>query len=413
MKSDTVLVKEYKPYGGVESLWKCRDREVMISGPAGTGKTRGTLEKIVLALMKYPGARALISRKTRADLTETVLVTLENHVLPDWGGWGDVQRGNRSVYHLPNGSDLVVAGWDKPGKILSGEYDIIVAHQAEELDQESWENAVSRLRWNHMPYQQAIAECNPGPPEHWLLKRVEEKRMTHIMSRHGDNPAVTPEYLELLKSTLTGHRLQRLFYGKWVAAEGLVYDAFDQVVHVKRQRRTYSRFILAIDDGFTNPLAAYLYGVDGDGRIHALREFYETKTLPDKVLTWAKRIRRAVERVSDNGLEAVIIDPSAAKLIAAFGGEGFPVIAADNSVNDGIKTVLEYLAVQKDGEPRLTIDPCCVNLLREFCAYEWARDRAGNQKDVPLKRNDHALDALRYLANYLRHNSGNWEVVVI
>jgi phage terminase large subunit len=62
-------------------------------------------------------------------------------------------------------------------------------------------------------------------------------------------------------------------------------------------------------------------------------------------------------------------------------------------VLDGITKVQDYLKIQGDGKPRLTVDPSCVNTINEFESYVWKEN-----KDEPVKDNDHAMDALRYLA---------------
>lgn len=392
-------------------LWRCRSGEILYDGPAGTGKTRAVLEKVNLAAMKYEGARILIARKTRASMTQSVLVTFEDKVCPRWPWVTNVKRTHRESYSYPNGSEIVVGGLDKPERILSTEYDLIVAHQAEELTENDWEMLLTRLRNGVMPYQQAIAECNPGPPKHWLKHRADANRMRRILSRHSDNPAITKEYLERL-SNLTGHRRERLFKGKWVSASGLVYETFDEAFHVKRLRSKWERFLIGVDDGYTNPLSAHLYLVDGDGRIHSRYEFYKTQQLPEDVLAWAGRMRRVVKLAADEEIEAVVIDPSAAKLRAAFANADFRVVAADNS-RDGIKTVEEYLRKNGDELPRMTFDPGCRNQVQEFGMYEWAKDAAGQSKDVPRKQNDHAMDELRYVARYCEATSGDMEVIAL
>ena len=180
--------KAYCPHGGADMLWRCRSPEILYDGPAGTGKTRAVLEKANLAAMKYEGARILICRKTRASMTQSVLVTFEDKVCPRWPWVTNVQRSHRQSYRYPNGSEIVIAGLDKPGTALSTEYDMILVHQAEEVTQDDWEVLTSRNRNYVMPYQQTIAECNPGPPKHWLKRRADDKKMRRIFSRHTDNP---------------------------------------------------------------------------------------------------------------------------------------------------------------------------------------------------------------------------------
>src|SRR5690606_12230398 len=208
--------------------------EAMLAGPAGTGKSRGALEKMHLCAEKYAGMRGLIVRKTRVSLTHTGLVTLEEHVLPEGHSvlYGPV-RSHRSSYRYPNGSELVVGGMDNPVKVMSGEYDLIYVQEATELSEADWEQLTTRLRNGRMPYQQIIGDCNPGPPTHWIKQRADRGDMLMLDTRHQDNPTLYDhsrgewtekgrEYLAKLDK-LTGVRRRRLRDGEWAAAEGAVY----------------------------------------------------------------------------------------------------------------------------------------------------------------------------------------------
>ena len=68
----------YAPQGRMAALWDCRGvREVVIAGPAGSGKSRGILEYLYVLANLHPHLRILIARLTRKSLTETTLVTFE------------------------------------------------------------------------------------------------------------------------------------------------------------------------------------------------------------------------------------------------------------------------------------------------------------------------------------------------
>lgn len=263
--------QEYGHRGAITSLWRCRDREVLIDGPAGTGKTRGVLEKVYLAAMKYPRMRALIVRKTRKSLTESVLVIFEDHVLPLGSPARDgPQRSHRQRYTLPNGSTIVLGGMDNSaiGEVMSTEYDLIACFEATELTADDIEKLTTRLRNGVMPYQQLICDCNPGPPSHHLKARADRGDMTRFPSRHEDNPRLydddkqpTPEGVKYLGTLdrLTGHRHARLRLGLWVAAEGVVYEEFDERVHVVEPFEIPKswRRLRSIDFGYTNPFVCY------------------------------------------------------------------------------------------------------------------------------------------------------------
>lgn len=83
------------------------------------------------------------------------------------------------------------------------------------------------------------------------------------------------------------------------------------------------------------------------------------------------------------------------------GVAGFDLSAASNAVLEGIEHVqwLMMPCAERMGKPRLFISrERCKNLSRELRTYRWktGTDKQDPQRQ-PLKKNDHAADALRYL----------------
>ena len=369
-----------------------------------TGKSRGILEKLHALGWKYKRSRHLLLRQFRASLNETILPIWENHVLGATHPLviGGAQRSHRAMYELPNGSAFVLGGIDTAERWMGGEFDTVTLFEATEAKEEKWEMALTRLRSPIMPYKQGIAECNPNAPGHWLNIRADRcKRrqcieagncicgerlhtMTRLRSQHSDNPSLGRDYLERLAS-LTGVRRERLYLGNWVGAEGLCFDAFDLHKHVKTVPAGWDgRVVVGVDYGIRNPFCG-LRGVERDGVLWLTAERYASYQQEQPMVA-------AISGIS-KGAEAIAVDPSAAALKLALNSAGLPVKDANNDVLTGIAKVNQRLA---DG--RLFIDPSCVNLIREVQAYQWA-DNA--RKDVPIKEDDHACDAVRYLTMYL------------
>ena len=104
--------------------------------------------------------------------------------------------------------------------------------------------------------------------------------------------------------------------------------------------------------------------------------------------------------VKDIDIRKVIIDPSATSLINLFKQNNINVKEADNAVIDGINLVLNWL-----DEGRIHIvEEKCPNIIREFNSYIWDEKAQEKGEDKPVKQNDHALDALRYLLQTLFPN---------
>ena len=190
--------------------------------------------------------------------------------------------------------------------------------------------------------------------------------------------------------SLTGVRRARYYEGKWVGAEGLVYEMFTPDRHIKSATAT-GRIVIGVDDGTRNPFACIRGLLDGDDNLYLSREVYRSG------MNEAEKVA-AVKSMYD-GAEVVVVDPSAAGLIQALQAAGINTIGANNDVLAGIAKVQ-----QRFSDGRLFIDPSCTKLVQELQTYEWADN---DKKDVPVKEADHGLDASRYLCMRI-DGEGDW-----
>lgn len=399
---ETVIT--FAPHGAARDLFHDRSPEILLTGAAGTGKSRACLEKLHLIASKYPGCRLLMVRKTRDSLTQSGMITLEHKVLHPLDGV--YFRVTSQEYRYPNGSVIAVAGMDNPGKVLSAEYDHAYVMQAEELDVTDWETLLTRLRYGATPYHQLFGDANPASRQHWLYRRMLAGSLKFLTSEHEDNPELfdlatgeqTPygrEYLGKL-DRLTGFRKERLRYGKWVGAEGLVYTDFDPVTMVKRvDVSSWQTRVLGVDIGTRNPTAILRIAMSGDDRTHVAGEIYRAGMTSNDIID-------AIESECDDfHPHAVFVDPSAAGYIAQLEADGYPVEKANNDRRYGIACVHDAI------ERGLTVDPSCRGTLAEFGLYAYpagsetslgAADGETREdgKDDPVKKNDHSMDGLRY-----------------
>lgn len=400
---------DYTPYGGNADLIYSHEPEVIVEGPAETGKTYAACWKSHLIAIKYAGAQGAIIRKTQASMYGSVLQTfgrvIDGAPVQQYGG----EKPEKFIY--PNGSVIWVGGMDNRDRVLSSERDFIQTCQTEEFSVDDWEYLTTRTtgRGSVIPHPQLFGDCNPAGSLHWIRSRSKAGHLRLIPTTHKDNPSLYNRDGSLTQqgsrtmarlSALTGVRRKRLFEGIWATAEGAIYDNFDSSIHVKERRRDeFKSWYLAIDEGYTNPAVILLVGEDNDGRLHVNREWYERGKLQSYVCDTAR------DFTLQFGITFAAVDEAAAGLIADLINNGVPAYAMKGRVLDGIQVVQDRLKVQGDGRPRLTVDPSCINTINEFESYVWKKVTAtGIVKDEPQKENDHAMDALRYLALYLDSN---------
>jgi hypothetical protein len=149
-----------------------------------------------------------------------------------------------------------------------------------------------------------------------------------------------------------------------------------------------------VDYGVHNPFSAGLWRV-GEGKAWRVDEFYHDGRQKGQLTD--EQYCDALEKLAGGRpIQAVIIDPSAASMIAALRLRGrFPVRKAKNAVLPGIRLVANLLKADI-----MKISPQCRDTIREFRLYRW-EDQEG--KDGVVKENDHAMDDIRYFcASVLR-----------
>jgi hypothetical protein len=379
----------FQAYGAALQLWGSKSEEILIEGPAGTGKTRTILEKIHFCMMKYPGSRALLVRKTRESLNESVLTTYEEKVLPVGSPLLlGPQRKFRTSYNYPNGSRIVIGGMDKPTKIMSTEFDIIGTFETTELNEEDFENLTTRLRNHVMPYQQIIADCNPDVPQHWLNNRPVKTGMQRLLSRHEDNPHfydhklgswtdAGEKYLAKL-DRLSGARRLRLRQGIWAAAEGLIYEDFDQAVHVV--------------EPFVIPREWRRLSEDGTKEFLGINDLSADEKIEATVCDHDLEDRMTLER------------------------HGIPTVPAYKDIFRGIQAVQMRLRptpprnksriyffsdalVETDTELQENNAP--TRTVHEMGNYVWKRLKGKtDDQDEPADRDNHGMDPMRYAVAY-------------
>lgn len=411
--------------GASLALGSCRDIEVCLDGPAGTGKTVGALYKIHVLLTRYPGAKWLVARKHNTDLAGSAMATYREHILDAREGvkYFGGNKVRPAAYEYPNGSQLIVNGLDKPEKVKSWDFDGALINEATECDLEDAEFVRSRLRHGKTPYHQLIMDVNPGAPQHWLNQRMNEGITTRLLSRHEDNPRYYDlktndwteagrEYIFGTLGGLTGVRLSRLRYGIWCAAEGTVYqDSWDRARNVIAPfeiPHEWPRY-LGIDFGFTHPFVCKWYAMDPDGRLYCYREIYMTQRLVEDHAGQIKHLSRWGEKGGDPFPREVIADHDAEDRRTFERHTGLTTTPARKSVSDGIQAVASRLRPAGDGKPRLMYFSNCLverdqelakkkkptSTVEEFDSYVWKPDASG-KKEEPVKEHDHGMDTDRY-----------------
>lgn len=417
---------------------------LLVEGPAGTGKTRFILTLLLMRAFRYPNSRILLTRQTRTSLTQSVLVTLEQEVFPVLhqevpGGAG---RQNRSEYPLKNGSVLVPIGQDSPEALYSTAWDGIYCAEAIEMEHDATQKLARGMRGTAWPFQQLIADTNPGPPTHWLneiaqpfkgRRRVETRNeyrelqrfnaapvpeptttadarpWKRIITRHQDNPGYWDStawdwtirgrrYADKLRS-LSGHVRRRLWDGEWVAAAGSIYPEFDEAKHVIDPIDSGEWPVwIGWDPGYDHPTAIlWVTRRPEDGAVIVFDEIYAGGK------GVAQHAADVHARNYGRNVQQTMGDPQYAFSRTAFNPVtiaeqcracGIPMVPWPRT-GQGEASMIEAVRALLIGG-RLLVTRNCRNTINEFQAWRWKRTAAGALgpgQDCPEDKNNHCLGA--------------------
>ncbi|MCC2033077.1 PBSX family phage terminase large subunit [Microbacterium allomyrinae] len=411
----------------MRSLRESKVRVNIFEGAIRSGKTIVSLLRFLMAVLFAKGGVIVVIARTRDSAYRNVFEPL---MTP--GLFGPLARLVHYTAGAPTGRILgrtvhVLGASDaKSEKVLRG-LTVALAYVDEVtvIPEEFFTQLLGRMS---PPGAKLFGTTNPDSPAHWLkvkfLDRITTGGLVGWRSWHfqlDDNPALTEEYKNQIKSEFTGLWFKRFVQGLWVAAEGAVFDMWDPEKHtipwddLPQMRELIS---VSLDYGTTNPTAALLLGVSAEvdmygraaPRLFFVDEYRHDSKLAQQKLTDSELARDLILWLNGIHLPAstsitllprfTIIDPSAASFkVELRKTHGITSTDADNDVLYGIRTLASLVASGKllvAAPTNANPDRGCPGFISEAPGYVWDPKHTLKGEDKPLKIADHSLDAARY-----------------
>lgn len=381
-----------------EVIREARSRLNFLVGAISSGKTFIGSDLLVLRIGSLPPGNILLTGKTLDTYQRNVLDPMRNRFGDDY-----ISTIHGSPLHVDIfGRPCYVVGANDERSYRKIQGISLVHANCDELTgfPESFTMwLMGRLR---EPGAILDATMNPEHPSHYV-KRMFVDRTDLDLSVFNftidDNPFLDPIYVAEMKRIYTGVWYDRLILGKWVAAQGAVYDMFDERVHVVDFIPQILRYWVSCDYGTSNPTAFLLIGLGVDGKYYVIDEFYWDSVAEHRQLTDAEYSQKYQDWIQGWGVTPmkVLVDPSAASFKVQLRKDRIPnVIDADNDVLNGIRRVSTMF-----NKSRLFIHKRCTYTRTEVSSYLWDPKASLKGEDKPKKESDHTPDALRYLINHV------------
>lgn len=345
-----------------------------------------------LPLSRIPSraGRVLASALTSGDSKRYVRPKIKKY-LPTGCTWRNEFGDGEAEVTLPGGGVIVFKSNDQKRKAYQGDWFDLVWLD-EEHDQDVYEECEGRVSGVPSGQGHIVLTMTPLKGFSWVydtfVKKILPEHRAHLLDGL-ENPYTNLEKMRRWFDRLPPAKRAARKEGRFMALEGTVYE-FDRNLHVVpafTPHREWLRY-RGIDFGTRNPFCCLWIAHDPkDDTMHVYREHYA----PDMQ---TKAHGEVINRLSQNeSIEWTVADPEdkQGRLTLAIDCE-IETLPAYKAVREGIDAVSGRLLPDEEGRPHLVVHDCCTNLISEFEQYRWAD---GN-KEMPVKANDHALDALRY-----------------
>lgn len=254
-----------------------------------------------------------------------------------------------------------------------------------------------------------FATTNPDSPSHWVKRDYLDNPRVDLLSIRftlDDNVFLPKKYVESLKAEFCGVFYDRFILGKWVAAEGRVYEAFSSanVLTSKEigSRLAESRLITAsigVDYGGNGSASAFvLVGVDaGFKNLYVLSELYDkrNRSAESLISSFSEFVEREKKRFPM--LTAAYCDSAEQLLIKSFRqAVRTSGVEVKNALKKPINTRINMLNRLIAGGRFFVCDEC-PHVIEALNGAVW--DERDVHKDVRLDNgtsNIDSLDALEY-----------------
>lgn len=391
--------------------WKDKSPLLLLTGAAGGGKSRLAAEKIHAYCLKYPGATALITRKTKTSMSGGTILFMRRKVV---GRDPNVRWVDSPKYRFEykNGSILQFIGLldeDARENLKSigqdGAVDIVWKEEATQFEEEDLNALSARMRGKAAPWRQIMMTTNPDAPLHWIKRRLIDMGEASVYySSAKDNFHNPEDYSEWLK-TLTGVEYQRLVLGQWVQATGLVYDVWSDgpedgnVTEAADYIEGGGSVFWGVDDGYAgekDPKTGYfttnsaprvflLVQERPNGQLCVFAEHYAVRLLPEA----------HIEQVRGLGYpdpEYAAVDSEAAELRGRLHLQSIYTRGKPQRIEESVKATRRMIGADTNGWRRILVHPRCRHLRMEMASYRYG------DNGKPVDEVNHGPDALRYIA---------------
>jgi PBSX family phage terminase large subunit len=389
-----------------------------VFGGYGSAKSTASLHEVFLRCLENPRSVTLITAPTLQLLKRTSIKTLLDEIIPP----PLLESFNKSdmEFKLVNGHSIYAIPSDDEGKLRSINAGQVHMEESSEIKRTIYDQLLTRLRNKNMTNRALFACSNPELT--WIKTVIvdNEKRSNPKHPEHADyadnmicyiwktelNKYLPHDFIATNSKGKPEWWVRKYMYGSFEATDGAVYPEFGSTVipdipEFDKVSKGWTK-MFSLDHGLRNPTVLLGAALNpNDGCLYIYHEYYKANTLVPK---HAEAMKPVINAVPSGLIWFMVADPSIRNKTDPINGKSVLGLyqeynlyfsPGNNDIETGLLRVNSYIERGK-----LKVFESCFNLIREMSGYrfpEVSMDDDKNLDEKPLKKDDHAPDALRYM----------------
>lgn len=372
-------------------------RGVVLEGGSRSSKTWSICQALYVMGIQKP-QRFAIARLRRTWVKPTVLDTFKK-VFTSLDQWSEDEFNKTELIYRHYGSSYEFYGLDDSQKLHGIETDFFWLNEAIETSKDDFDQLEQRCKGKW------ILDYNPSTDEHWIYDSVLKRSdVVYIHSTMLHNTFLEPHIRKKIlsykptpenvdKGTADEFKWNVYGLGKRSRREGAVITNWAET---RDWPTGYKWKAYGLDFGFTHDPTALVEVLFNDGKLWVREILYDTDLMNTDIAN-----RCGLKRSDE-----IIADSAEPKSIEEIRRHGFRI----RGVKKGTDSV--RAGIDKLKSVQIMVHADSINVIRELKSYAWKRDFKTNQAtNVPEDANNHAMDALRYVAmEKLNTNAGKYVV---
>jgi len=374
---------DFKYTKAISKIRKLKKRIKVIQGGSSAGKTIAILSILLDKCLKNPNLSVSVVSESTPHLRRGCVRDFINILKSTERFKSDHWHITNSTYKFLNGSYIEFFSADMGDKLRGARRDILYINEANNITRDSYLELAMRTN------EDIYIDYNPSH-SFWNKEVLEDDNSELLILTYKDNNGLPQNVIDFLEGKRELAKTSE-YWDNWCKVyldglegklQGTIFTNYDIIDKLPENE---TRLLgLGLDFGFTNDPSSLVALYKWDDKIILDEIFYQTGLLNSDISN----------KIKSYGFQRspIYADSAEPKSIADIRRSGINIKPVDKG-RDSILYGIELLQEQK-----LCVTKRSKNLLDELSKYIWKVDKEGNNTNVPVDSNNHAIDSSRYCA---------------